>query len=158
MQKFFERYPFSDEVIAAGVSGGADSLALVLRLTEAGREVVALTVDHGLRPESAAEAAYVATVMKKFGIEHHILTWTEKKPSAAIEAAAREARYRLLCGWCREHGRTIDQLLQAGWDVGVAWQDGRLFRGPCHIRMNLALPLSRVQEAMERLSKYVFRP
>lgn len=107
MQKFFERYPFSDEVIAAGVSGGADSLALVLRLKEAGREVVALTVDHGLRPESAAEAAYVATVMKKFGIEHHILTWTEKKPSAAIEAAAREARYRLLCGWCREHGVSV---------------------------------------------------
>lgn len=58
--------------------------------------------------------------------------------------------------WCREHGRTIDQLLQAGWDVGVAWQDGRPFHGPCHIRMNLALPLSRVREAMARLEKYVF--
>ncbi len=58
--------------------------------------------------------------------------------------------------WCREHGRTIGQLLQAGWDVGVAWQDGRPFRGPCHIRMNLALPLSRVREAMERLGRYVF--
>jgi len=58
--------------------------------------------------------------------------------------------------WCKNHGKSIDQLLQAGWDVGVAWQDGRPFHGPCHIRMNLALPLSRVQEAMARLEKYVF--
>ena len=41
-------------------------------------------------------------------------------------------------------------------DVGVAWQDGRPFHGPCHIRMNLALPLSRVQEEFERLDSYVF--
>ena len=53
-------------------------------------------------------------------------------------------------------GKTIDQVQQAGWDVGVAWQDGRAFHGPCHIRMNLALPLSRVQEAFDRLQKYVF--
>ena len=78
-----------------------------------------------------------------------------------VELSRPQGTYMLFLdctGWCREHGRTIDQLLQAGWDVGVAWQDGRLFRGPCHIRMNLALPLSRIQEAMERLSKYVFRP
>ena len=58
--------------------------------------------------------------------------------------------------WCTAHGRTIDQLEQTGWDVGVAWQDGRMFHGPCHIRMNLALPLSRVQEAFARLDRYVF--
>lgn len=58
--------------------------------------------------------------------------------------------------WCQAHGRTIEQVLKAGWDVGVAWQDGRPFHGPCHIRMNLALPLSRVQEAFRRLSRYVF--
>ena len=60
--------------------------------------------------------------------------------------------------WCESHGKTIDELLKAGWDVGVAWQDGRPFHGPCHIRMNLALPLSRVQEAFSRLDKYVFNP
>lgn len=60
--------------------------------------------------------------------------------------------------WCETHGRTLDQLLKAGWDVGVGWQDGRMFRGPCHIRMNLALPLSRVEEAMDRLARYVFLP
>lgn len=58
--------------------------------------------------------------------------------------------------WCEEHETTIDALEKAGWDVGVAWQDGRMFHGPCHIRMNLALPLSRVREAFERLRKYVF--
>lgn len=59
-------------------------------------------------------------------------------------------------GWCARHGKTLDELLQTGWDVGVAWQDGRPFHGPCHIRVNLALPLSRVQEAFARLDKYVF--
>lgn len=58
--------------------------------------------------------------------------------------------------WCKEHGKTIEELEKAGWDVGVAWQDGRMFHGSCHIRMNLALPLSRVQEAFRRLSEYVF--
>ena len=58
--------------------------------------------------------------------------------------------------WCEKHGKTIDEVRKAGYDVGVAWQDGRAFHGPCHIRMNLALPLSRVQEAFRRLDKYVF--
>lgn len=58
--------------------------------------------------------------------------------------------------WCQKHGKSISELQKAGWNVGVAWQDGRAFHGPCHIRMNLALPLSRVQEAFRRLDKYVF--
>ena len=45
---------------------------------------------------------------------------------------------------------------KAGLECGVIWQDGRMFHGPCHIRLNLALPLSRVKEAFERLDKYVF--
>lgn len=60
-------------------------------------------------------------------------------------------------GWCADHGCTLDDILRAGWDVGVAWQDGRPFHGPCAIRMNLALPLDRVQEAFARLDKYVFK-
>ncbi len=58
--------------------------------------------------------------------------------------------------WCKEHDMTMDQLLRAGWDVGVIWQDGQPFNKPYTIRMNLALPLSRVKEAFERLTKYVF--
>ena len=58
--------------------------------------------------------------------------------------------------WCRRHGRTIDELQKLGTDVGVAWQDGRLFNDPYGIRMNLALPRHMVVEAFERLRKYVF--
>ena len=58
--------------------------------------------------------------------------------------------------WLEKSGKTMDELLKAGWDVGVVWQDGRAFHGKTHIRMNLALPLSRVQEAFERLDKFVF--
>ncbi len=59
-------------------------------------------------------------------------------------------------GWCKAHGKTIDDVQRAGWDVGVAWQDGRMFHGKCHIRMNLALPKVRVEEAFRRLKEYVF--
>lgn len=58
--------------------------------------------------------------------------------------------------WCRQHERSIDELEKSGWNVGVAWQDGRMFHGPCSVRMNLALPFSRVKEAMDRLDRYVF--
>ena len=58
--------------------------------------------------------------------------------------------------WCNRHGKTIDDVLKACHDVGVALQDGRMFHGPCHLRLNLALPLSRVQEAFRRLEAYVF--
>lgn len=58
--------------------------------------------------------------------------------------------------WCEAHGKTIEDVEEAAWAVGVAFQDGREFHGPCHVRMNLALPLSRVQEAFDRLDKYVF--
>ena len=58
--------------------------------------------------------------------------------------------------WCKEHDTDMDTLLKAGVAVGVIWQDGVAFHGPCHIRMNLALPLSRVKEAFDRLDKYVF--
>ncbi len=58
--------------------------------------------------------------------------------------------------WCEKHSKTIEDVEKAAWDVGVALQDGRMFHGPCHLRVNLALPLSRVKEAFDRLDKYVF--
>ena len=58
--------------------------------------------------------------------------------------------------WCQTHGKTMDDVLKACYDVGVVVQDGRAFHGSCHMRMNLALPLSRVQEAFDRLDQYVF--
>ena len=51
---------------------------------------------------------------------------------------------------------TCGEILRRGWDVGVAWQDGRPFLLPDSIRMNLALPFGMVEEAFDRLVKYVF--
>ena len=76
-----------------------------------------------------------------------------------VEVSRPQGTYMLFLdctGWCTKHGKTIDEVKQACYDVGVALQDGRAFHGPCHLRVNLALPLSRVQEAFDRLDKYVF--
>ncbi len=76
-----------------------------------------------------------------------------------IEVSKPEGTYMLLldCGqWLKEHNKTLDELLLAGVEVGVLWQDGRQFNREDSIRMNLALPLSRVKEAFERLKQYAF--
>ena len=76
-----------------------------------------------------------------------------------VQVAKPEGTYMLFLDctdWCAAHEKKLEDVLHAGWDVGVAWQDGRPFHGPCAIRMNLALPMSRVQEAFDRLDKYVF--
>ena len=76
-----------------------------------------------------------------------------------VEAAKPEGTYMLFADctqWCAAHGRTIDDVEKAAWAVGAAVQDGRMFHGPCALRMNLALPLSRVEEAFRRLDRYVF--
>ncbi len=78
---------------------------------------------------------------------------------SGVELSRPEGTYMLFLdctGWCREHGKTLDELEAAGIQAGVIWQDGRPFHGPCSIRMNLALPHSLVKEAMERLDRYVF--
>lgn len=96
--------------LAVAVSGGADSLALLLLLdawTKAGGgSLLALTVDHGLRPEAAAEAAWVAERCAERGIAHRTLAWRppHRLPAGGPQAAARAARYRLLARACREAG------------------------------------------------------
>ncbi|OAN50497.1 tRNA(Ile)-lysidine synthetase [Paramagnetospirillum marisnigri] len=94
--------------LAVAVSGGGDSLALALLAKEwaawRGGSVLALTVDHGLRPESGAEAELVATWMSAHAVPHRILAWTGPKPDTDIQASARAARHALLAGACREAG------------------------------------------------------
>lgn len=78
---------------------------------------------------------------------------------AGVKVSRPQGTYMLFLDcteWCDKHHQTIFELEKAGWDVGVSWQDGCQFHGPCHIRMNLASPLSRIQEAFRRLDKYVF--
>ena len=94
--------------LAVAVSGGPDSLCLCLLAAgwAAAQDgaASALIVDHGLRPESAAEARQVAAWLRARRIDHHVLRWAGAKPASGIQAAAREARYRLLGDWCRVAG------------------------------------------------------
>lgn len=61
------------------------------------------------------------------------------------------------CGaYARRHGLTFDEVLRRGWDVGVAWQDGRACGWEDSIRLNVALPMARLREAMGRIERYVF--
>jgi len=94
----------ADAPIGVAVSGGPDSLALLV-LTAAARPgmVEAATVDHGLRDEAKDEAAMVAAVCERLGVPHRILTveWKEK-PKTAIQERARTARFRLIGVWAKE--------------------------------------------------------
>ncbi|MCW2236540.1 tRNA lysidine(34) synthetase TilS [Azospirillum canadense] len=94
--------------LAVGVSGGADSLGLVLLAHEwargQGGSVLGLTVDHGLRPESSDEAERVGQWLADRGIAHAVLHWDGDKPKTGIQAAARAARHRLLAERCRDEG------------------------------------------------------
>lgn len=91
------------------VSGGPDSNALLyLAATWAARnggpEIYAATVDHGLRPESGAEALAVGALAARLGVPHAILRWQGKKPASRLQERAREARYALLATHARELG------------------------------------------------------
>ena len=90
IEDFVRKYHLEKTPLAFGVSGGADSLAAVLMFHETFPllPIVALTVDHGLRPSSADEALFVANIMKKYGIEHHTLRWEGEKPTVGIEEKA----------------------------------------------------------------------
>lgn len=99
----FGAYGLSGEkAVIVAVSGGSDSLALLFLLHDyiatlsQAPKLIAITVDHGLRPESADEALYVASLCQAHEIEHHILQWSGDKPLTGVPAAAREKRYDLL--------------------------------------------------------------
>jgi tRNA(Ile)-lysidine synthase len=95
--------------IGVAVSGGPDSLALLLLTAEARPGMVeAATVDHALRPDSRAEAERVAEICKRWDVPHEILTadWGEK-PATAIQERARNMRYRLLGQWAGKRGLTL---------------------------------------------------
>lgn len=99
-----------DRLLPAGaklglaVSGGPDSLALLLLAAKARPgDVEAATVDHGLRPEAAAEAEMVAALCTELAVPHSTLTvqW-DAKPTVSLQERARGERYRLLSGWAEE--------------------------------------------------------
>ncbi len=99
--------------LALAVSGGADSTALMLAAAQlVEREhLYVLTVDHGLRSAAAGEANQVASWAQSLSLRHVTLRWQDDKPQAGIQAAARDARYRLMTDWCAENN--IQHLITA---------------------------------------------
>lgn len=141
--------------LLVAISGGSDSTGLLTALCEAagnpqttGVTILAATIDHNLRSESADEALAVNVLCEQFSVEHHIRTWAGEKPLTGIASAARIARYHLLCEIAGELGATAivtghtldDQIetitMRQARDpqkqvshAGAAPQDGRDARG-----------------------------
>lgn len=89
--------------VGVAVSGGSDSMA-VLHLLAERYQVAAVTVDHGLRPEAAEEARFVAAACARIGVAHSTLRWEGPVPSGNLMDQARRARLRLIGAWARENG------------------------------------------------------
>ncbi|TDR37185.1 tRNA lysidine(34) synthetase TilS [Aquamicrobium defluvii] len=107
--RVFSDIDFSGGAVVA-ISGGSDSTALLVLLNEFFRahrpdaKLVAVTVDHALRPAARDEALKVGSLCARLGIRHHIRVWEGPKPLGGVPAAAREARYRLLADVARAEG------------------------------------------------------
>ena len=136
--------------ICIALSGGGDSMAL-LHLAkawadDAGRLLVALTLDHGLQPDSGAWSRFAANRAERLGVAHHPLAWLGDKPSTGLPAAARLARHALLAEAARATGarvilmaHTADDLMEAElmrrmgasapsprvWSPSPVWPQGR---------------------------------
>lgn len=142
--------PGSARPVAVALSGGGDSLALTLAAAAwaatARRPLLILTVDHGLRPESAAWTAACAATAARLDATFRALAWEGPKPATGLQAAARAARHRLLAGAAREAGvrvlllgHTADDVTEARrmradgattpdpreWAPSPAWPEGR---------------------------------
>jgi tRNA(Ile)-lysidine synthase len=94
-------------VLILAVSGGPDSTALMWlaarwrKALRRGPKLVAVTVDHGLRPEARGEALAVKRLARSLGVEHRTMRWSGRKPSTGLQQAARRERYRLLAAAAR---------------------------------------------------------
>lgn len=107
MQRIVAEHNLDFSKIVIGVSGGADSLALLFLLNgyikKNGGKLCALTINHHLRPEAEAETKYVAEICLKNGIEHEVLHWKHERLQSGMENKARQARYELMFDWCKKN-------------------------------------------------------
>jgi tRNA(Ile)-lysidine synthase len=93
-----------DHPLGLAVSGGGDSVALLLLAVDAGQQVRAVTVDHGLRPEAAAEAAWVGRLCAGLGVPHDTLQWQGWTGAGNLQDQARRARLSLIADWAMASG------------------------------------------------------
>jgi tRNA(Ile)-lysidine synthase len=150
--------------IVLAVSGGPDSIAMMWlaarwrRAMAQGPNLLAVTIDHGLRPEAAREARNVKHLAKSLELPHRTLRWSGAKPKTGLPAAARDARYRLLAKAARAAGATHvltahtrdDQaetlLMRMGRGSGIAGL-GAMARVSQREGVGLARPLLQVPKA-----------
>jgi tRNA(Ile)-lysidine synthase len=165
--------PLEDaECVLLGVSGGADSTALLVLAAEWAEQrnlrLCAATVDHGLRPGSAAEAKAVGVLAKHLGVGHRVLVWTGDKPDTGVEEAARTARYALLEREAEKTGAThlatahtrddqaetlLMRLAAGSGPAGLAGMRGRVKRGGVvHVRPFLDVPKTRLVASLKERS------
>ncbi|OWU86692.1 hypothetical protein ATO6_00515 [Oceanicola sp. 22II-s10i] len=164
--------PTPPERIGLAVSGGSDSTALMALMAEyfgdhpCRPELHVVTVDHGLRPEAAAEAEAVGRSAGALGLKHHVLRWRGWDGQGNLQDAARRARYRLIGEWACEHGigaialgHTADDqaetfLMRLARASGVDGLSGmattRRFDGIAVVRPMLSLRRSDLRGYLER--------
>lgn len=137
--QLFEEIP-TEQTIVVAVSGGSDSLALLLLISawanKCGARFQVVTVDHGLRPEAAAEAAFVAGTCEGLGVPHVTLAWEGLKPTSGLPEASRIARYQIMEEFARDiganvivTGHTSDDQAETVWmrlgrEANVNWSAG----------------------------------
>ena len=163
----------SEPVLVLAVSGGPDSTALLALAArwraslKGGPALIAVTVDHGLRPESVKEANAVKRQARELGVRHRTLRWTGVKPKTGLQEAAREARYRLLSAEAAKAGarmvltaHTLDdqaetvllRLARGSGLTGLAAmaRESSMF-GTRVVRPLLALPKARLIATLNKL-------
>jgi tRNA(Ile)-lysidine synthase len=149
--KLFEPLAQASALVLA-VSGGADSTALLVLAArwraarKTGPTLVAVTIDHGLRPESAAEARAVKRLARRLGVRHRTLRWSGQKPKTGLQQAARIARYGLLAAFARtaraNHILTAHTLDDQAETVLIRLSRGSGISGLCGMRSMTPLALA----------------
>jgi tRNA(Ile)-lysidine synthase len=155
-------------VLVLAVSGGPDSSALLTLAARwraargKGPELLAVTVDHGLRREAAAEARAVKRLARQLGVRHRTLRWEGKKPAAGLQRAAREARYTLLAAAAKmakaNHiltGHTLDDQAET---VLIRMARGSGLSGLCAMAEATALDTMLPNAAADCAGLLVVRP
>lgn len=104
VQDVISRLRAAPEPLGIAVSGGSDSVGLMVMAATAGVSARIVTVDHGLRPEARGEAEGVAAQAEALGYDHDILEWTGWDGQGNLMAEARKARQGLIGAWAQAHG------------------------------------------------------